>query len=382
MKILFVVNVDWFLISHRANLVKEAVESGWDVTVCGKDTGRSNEIILIGANFVNIDFDRSSTGILNNIKTLQQLKKLYAKLQPDLIHHISNKPILLGSIAFRITSFKSQTKVVNAISGLGILFSSRSSKILSRIIKSLLKIALNSQKIGFIFQNFDDKNLFRNMGLLNESNWILIKGSGVNQINYKRDESQNKNEKLVITFAARLLIEKGILDFISASKILFEQFKGAIFFQIIGDIDPENKNSIEKSLLLSEIIDDYLEWKGYTNDMISVYNGTDIFCLPSYYREGVPKSIIEAMSMECPIVTTNSVGCKDTVDDGVNGFLVEPKNPIQLAEKLKILIADNELRKNMGVNSRKKMLKDMTLEHVTKTTFNFYKKLINDNSRT
>ena len=381
-KILFVVNVDWFLLSHRINLIEESFNKGWEVYVCGKDTGKSSEIESYGCTFINIDFDRSSVSLFGNLKNLFHLIKLYSSLKPDIIHHISNKPILLGSIAFRLSRVNVYAKVVNAVSGLGILFSDKTNIVLSHTIKVLLRLGLNSKRIAFIFQNLDDKELFRKLGLLNKDNWIIIKGSGVDEEKYKRNKSLKKSKKLIVTFAARLLIEKGILDFIQASKMLFDSYGNSVEFWIVGGIDEENQNSIQKSELLSQLQDGYLIWKGHCKNMLEIYNETDIACLPSYYREGIPKSLIEAMAMETPIITTNSVGCRDTVIDGLNGFLIEPKNARQLADKLEIIIESSHLRKTMGKQSRELMKRDMTLTQVTNQTFLFYKKISHDHPRT
>ena len=374
-KILFVVNVDWFLLSHRINLIEESFNKGWEVYVCGKDTGKSSEIESYGCTFINIDFDRSSVSLFGNLKNLFHLIKLYSSLKPDIIHHISNKPILLGSIAFRLSRVNVYAKVVNAVSGLGILFSDKTNIVLSHTIKVLLRLGLNSKRIAFIFQNLDDKELFRKLGLLNKDNWIIIKGSGVDEEKYKRNKSLKKSKKLIVTFAARLLIEKGILDFIQASKMLFDSYGNSVEFWIVGGIDEENQNSIQKSELLSQLQDGYLIWKGHCKNMLEIYNETDIACLPSYYREGIPKSLIEAMSVGCPIVTTNAIGCKECVDHGINGFLVPTKDYKILSNYLEQLILNEDLRIRMGRNSRNKMIKEMSLSKVINETFNFYEQL-------
>ena len=174
----------------------------------------------------------------------------------------------------------------------------------------------------------------------------------------------------------RMLKDKGVIEFINAALLLKEKYKDLLKFKLVGDIDLENPSSLTKEELIFLTDGEYISWEGFKADVIDIYTKSDIVCLPSY-REGLPKSLIEAMSVGCPIITTEAAGTRECVINGWNGFLVPVKDSILLSEYIELLSLNKELRIEMGKNSRIKMEKEFSLKYVIETTHNFYYKILN-----
>lgn len=366
--IAFVVNVDHFFISHRLPLALEALNKGYKVYLLTRDTGKVKQLEAKGINVINVNFERSGKNPIKDFLLINELKKIYKRINPDIIHHITLKPSIYGTIAAR--SLRSSPRIINAVSGLGYSFTAKNRVITRTIILRLLNWAFKSKTSSFIFQNNDDKKLYDSLGFLHSNNHIIIKGSGVDEQQYTYHEPVLK-DKISIVLVARMLKDKGILEFIDAANILRKEFERIIEFVLVGGIDVENPAHIKESDLLQVCDQRYLKWVGHRSEVREVYEKSDIVCLPSY-REGLPKSLVEAMAIGRPIITTDAIGCKDCVIDGYNGYLVPIMDSKNLALRIKDLILDKELRLKMGVNSRKKMIEEMTLKKVVAQTFDFY----------
>jgi glycosyltransferase involved in cell wall biosynthesis len=366
--IIYVVNVDWFFVSHRLPLAEEALKQGMDVYLITKNTGCFTPLQNIGIKCIDVNFKRSGKNPLTEIFLIIKLARHYCKIKPNYIHHITLKPSIYGSIAGKL--IKLDTKIINAISGLGYIFIDGRKTISKFIIKILLNLAFSDKKANFIFQNPDDQKLFSNYGFIKSSNHIIIKGSGVDELKYQSKIKSN-NDKIKIVLLARMLKDKGIIEFINAANLLKSKYEFKFEFLLAGTIDNNNPASISEHELMSYCDNSYIKWIGFQNDVKIVYENCDIVCLPSY-REGLPKSLVEAMAMELPIITTDTPGCRECVDHEYNGFLVPVKDHIELANKIERLGLDFDLRIKMGKMSRVKMLKEMSLKTVIAETFKFY----------
>jgi glycosyltransferase involved in cell wall biosynthesis len=206
---------------------------------------------------------------------------------------------------------------------------------------------------------------------LNESNNIIIKGSGVNETVFLEKKNTISKSKIRIVFLARMLKDKGVFEFVKAANKLRDKYTDILEFVLVGGIDLFNPAFISEEKLNSLTDDKYLIWKGHQENVKEIYESADIVCLPSY-REGLPKSLVEAMAVGCPIITTDAIGCRECVDDGVNGFLVPVGDYEILAQRIEKLVLDKELRIKMGHKSREKMVSEMSLSIIIKTTFDFY----------
>lgn len=370
-KLFFVVNVDWFFLSHRLPLALAAIERGWEVFLLTANTGKKNEIENYGIKFIDIPFERSGTNLKHDSKCVQMLVSYYKRYQPDIIHHVTLKAALLGSIAAKLSN---RHKVVNAISGLGYNFTDGRDGLLQKLIRGLMRFAFKSEYFYFILQNPDDIRMMKSVNLVPESHYKLIKGSGVDLNEFPFTLLQKK-EKLIILFPARILYDKGVMEFIEAAKLLEKDWKDKIKFVLAGDCDEHNKAVVKQDELEKHLIEGYIEWVGFQKNMLPLYQKSDVVVLPSY-REGLPKALIEACAVGRPIVTTDVPGCRECVIDGYNGRLVPVKTVEPLAAAITELFESKDLRERMAANSRKLAEKEFSIQTVIDKTFLIYDELL------
>jgi glycosyltransferase involved in cell wall biosynthesis len=372
-KLLIVANVDWFFISHRLCIAEQAVKEGWVVYVAAEDSGRSNEITEKGINFINFPFSRSGVNLIKEYHLLQRFKKMYRHLNPDVIHHVTLKPVIYGSLAAKNQKMKG---VLNAVSGLGYNFTSERKGIVAKIMISFMKSGFKHPNMQFIFQNQDDYNELKNLGVFVERNLFnFIKGSGVDLDRFTPKPNQNK--RFTVLLPTRMLWDKGVAELRKATDILKVKYKGEISFKLAGLADEENKAGVPASYLKEWEDGDFVEWIGYQKDMASVYQNSDLVILPSY-REGMPKTLIEACASGKAIVTTNAIGCRECVDEGVNGFKVPVGSTIELAEAIEKIYLDKELCVAMGKASRIKAEKEFDQVNVINRHLEIYNNLLNE----
>lgn len=372
-RIVFVCNVDTFFISHRLPLAIHALKLGSEVFLLTKDTGSKSVIEELGIKFINIPFERSGTNPVHEIKCILLLLKNYRRIKPTVIHHITLKAALLGSLAAKLTKNKN---IVNAISGLGYNFTDGRDGILQRIILCLIKFLLKSKNYHIILQNPDDVSFFNNMNLVPEKNIHLIKGSGIDLSTYRFvPKGYDNNNKITILFPARLLADKGLYELIDSAKKLFDEFSDRIVFILAGNCDLNNLASVSEAEIRSLLVPHYIEWIGFQKEMYQLYVNSDIVILPSY-REGLPKSLIEACAVGRPIITTDVPGCRECVLNNVNGLLVTAKDSTSLTLAIKKLIQSPHLLEKMGLESRKLAEKEFSIESVIEKTFSIYEKMI------
>jgi len=365
-RILFLVNDLEFFISHRLEIAINARNNGYSVFVV---SDKLPEVNYNDINFLKINLKRSSLSFFSNFISIRDFYFVVKKISPILVHSITLKSIVISNLAL---IFDKKIKLINAISGLGYLFTSNRNSIALRLLKFVLKIINSIGSPFYIFQNENDLHEFKKLGV--KKNYSLIKGSGVNhkEFIYK---APIKKQKVNITFTGRILKDKGILELIKAIEILPKEIQSNIVLNIYGKIDLDNPAHITEKELKKLLKPNLIIWHGNTNNIKKVLIKSDIYCLPSY-REGLPKSTLEAMAIGRPIITTNAPGCEDTVSEGVNGFKVNIKDHLTLSEKLKILIEDEPLRVQMGKKSREIFEENFTLDKVVKQTFELYESLI------
>jgi len=367
-KLLFVINVDWFFVSHRLPLALEALKRNYDVYLATKNTGCKKSLTEHGIKVIDIDFERSGKNPVKELSLITRLTKIYKEIKPDIIHHITLKASIYGTIAAR--KAKSKAKIINAVSGLGYAFTDNRKSLSKVFLKGLLRWAFSDQKSGFIFQNPDDQSFYSQLGFLNGKNFVIIKGSGVDEVEFGFSVPVKK-EKQVVVLLARMLKDKGVLEFIETAQALKKEFAGKAEFWLVGGIDEHNPAHITEQVLKEKCDQEYINWLGHRSDVKYIYEQSDIACLPSY-REGLPKSLIEAMAIGRPIVTTDAIGCRECVDEGINGFKVPVKDHQLLSERIRELLLDEHLRLKMGKASREKMVNEFSLKEVVTQTFRLY----------
>lgn len=346
-KIFIVVNVDWFFLSHRKEIALTAQKHGFDVTIVTKDTGKIRDIQALGLKTINLPMNRSGMNIIEELKTLNFLYLLYKREKPDVVHHVGMKTILWGTLAAK---FAKVNGVVNAISGLGGFFAEENKGVLSRILPKVLKFSHSRKNLLCIFQNDDDWGLYVKHGIIAYEQGRFIKGSGVdlNQFCYTPEPEEGK---IKVMLTARMIVEKGIFLLTEAAERLRKKYEDKVEFLLVGGLD-DHPGAITKEQLEAVCDGSYIQWLGYRTDILDLLKQCHIMAFPSYYMEGLPKSLIEADAIGRPIITSNSVGCKEALIDGYNGFLIQPKDVNTLTTKLDLLLSDKNLRIKMGKNAR------------------------------
>ena len=367
-----VANVDWFFISHRLCIAEEAVKQGWTVYVAAEDTGRSNEIKAHGIHFIDFQFSRSGTNPLTELNTLRLFKKLYKKIKPDVVHHITLKPVIYGSLAAKYQKIKG---VVNAVSGLGYNFTGNRKSTVQKTMLLLMKKGFDRDNLTVIFQNEDDEKELTKLGVVNPKNKIVrIKGSGVDLENFRNNEFPSFN-RIKILLPIRMLWDKGVKELKEASDILKIKYQNRTQFILAGLADEENRAGVPSSYLKEWEDGEYVKWIGYQKDMVAVYNNSHIVVLPSY-REGMPKTLIEGCAAGKAIVTTDAIGCRECVEEGLNGYKVPVNAVTELADALEKLILNPEDIIKMGAYSRKKAEKEFDVKNVISRHMKIYDDLI------
>jgi len=371
-KILFVTNVDWFFISHRLIIAEEAQRRGFEVIVAAEDTGRSQEIRDKGIHFINLTISRSGINPFKEFKTLIKFYSIYKSINPDVVHHITLKPVIYGSIIAKLLRIRG---VVNAISGLGYNFTKGRQSYVQKAMLYIMRLGFSRNNLVVIFQNENDQEELTGFGIINSSNEIVrIKGSGVDLQKYYESPFPAFN-RIKILLPSRMLWDKGVKELREASNILKEKYSNNVEFILSGFADEDNKAGVPTSYLKDWDDGEYVKWIGYQKNMFKIYQNSHIVVLPSY-REGMPKALLEACAVGRAIVTTNAIGCKETVDEGVNGFKVPVTSSTDLASALEELINNHDLIKQMGHNSRAKAEKEFDVKNVIEKHIEIYNSLL------
>ncbi|MGZ4959598.1 MAG: glycosyltransferase family 4 protein [Methylomonas sp.] len=370
-RLLYFITEDWYFCSHRLALARAAQQSGYQVTVLTRVNRHGDIIRSQGFNLIPLDIERGGTNPVRELRTVYKVWQIYAQVKPDIVHHVALKPVLYGSLA---SLFISNIKSVNLIAGLGAIFSSQKLKV--KLLKSLVKFSLKSlfqsSASRVIVQNIEDRDLLNQQFGINASRVVLIKGSGVDtQKYYPVPEPAGK---VRVALVSRLLWDKGIGEFVAAVRIL-KQRKLEFSAILAGEPDNHNLASVSRSQLQEWHDDGLISWLGYQDNIAEFWHDTHIAVLPSY-REGLPKSLLEAAACGRPIVTTDTSGCKEIVQNGVNGFLVPVRDANGLADALEKLILNTELRQKMGQAGREMVKHMFSDEIIIAETLKVYRELL------
>jgi len=368
--LLMIVNEDRFFLSHRKDIALAAQKEGWNVTIVCKDTGQKQDVEALGLKMIELPINPTGINLRQESKTFLFLLKLYKKHKDAIVHHVGMKLILWGGLAAKLAGIRG---VVNAVSGLGVLFPTDHLSLMAKGILYIVRFSHHRKKVKDIFQNEEDKQLFIQNHILSEQDSVFIKGSGIDLRTYTY-EPQPSDTVIRILFTARMLKEKGVLVLIEAANLLRKDYEGRVEFLLCGGLS-NNPKAIQKTELEQMCDGHYIQWLGFRTDVHELLVKSHILAFPSYYREGVPKSLIEACAVGRPIITTYSIGCKDTVDDGSNGYLIPPQDAAVLAEKLRILIEHPEIREEMGKNGRKKAEREFSIDDVVNRHLAIYRSL-------
>ena len=365
-KILFVVNVDWFFISHRLPLALEALKRGYEVHIACGITDKKEYLESLGLIVHPLNLSRSGTGIKGEIKAFFEIYQILKEINPKISHFVTIKPVLYGGIASR---FLNIGKKVFSISGLGFTFIKKGLKAsLVRIaIKTMYRFALGGKNSHVIVQNPDDKAVLDSIVKVPIT---LIRGSGVDLSQYEYNEEKNENIK--VSMACRLLKDKGVFEYIEAAKILKQKLPN-VEFELYGDIDIHNPASLTSDDIEKIKNDGFVKVHGFTSNIAKVFSDSNIVVLPSY-REGLPKVLIEAAACGRAVVTTDVPGCRDAIEPNITGLLCKVKDSKSLASMIEKLIVDKNLRNSMGTAGRELAEKEFDINKVVEKHFEIYER--------
>lgn len=372
LRLLYFVTEDWYFCSHRLALAKAARQAGFEVFVVTRIRRHGDIIRAAGITAVPLNVVRGGINPFKEIVTLIQVAETYWKLKPDLVHHVALKPVLYGGI---VTLFMPGIKVVNLLAGLGAIFSSQhwKSRLLKPVVEQLFRVLFRRSDTFNIVQNKEDYAVLQQRLQVPPASIRLIKGSGVDI--EKFHPTAGIDDTVSIALVSRLLWDKGIADYLAAVKLLKQQGLNFNAF-LVGKPDPESMSSVTSEQLHIWNEEGDVRCLGHIDDIAEFWQRTHIAVLPSFYGEGVPKCLIEAAACGRPIVTTDSAGCNEIVENGVNGLLIPVRDVNALAHALEKLILDERLRMKMGQAGRQKVEREFSNEVVLNQTIDIYRKLL------
>lgn len=346
--LLFVVNNPAFFMSHRVPVALAAQKAGYDVHVATMDGPAVADIQALGMTHHAIPMTRSGKRPLQELGTLLALVRLFRRLRPLVVHLVTIKPVLYGGIAARLARVPG---MVAAISGLGFVFLSNSLKmrLVRAVVARLYRIALGHPNSRVIFQNANDRDLLKSLGAVREEQVVIIRGAGVD-LDAFRPTPEPPAPPVVVTMVARLLRDKGVQEFVQAARLLRE--RGVpVTMQLVGGLDAGNPASATQADVDAWQQDGCVQALGERSDVAALYAAAHIAVLPSY-REGLPKSLIEAAACGRAVVTTDVPGCRDAIEPNVTGLLVPVRDAAALADAIARLAKDAALRQAMGAAGR------------------------------
>jgi len=372
-RLLFVVNHAGFFISHRLPLALAARDAGYDVHVATPQSKHVPQLQATGITWHELRLSRSGLSPIGEWQSFRGLCELYRQLRPRLVHHVTSKPVLYGTVAARVTGTHA---VVNAISGMGHVFAQGDlpHRLLRAGVSIIYRLALRHPRMRVIVQNREHRELFLKRSWVRDSDMVLIPGSGVDVDRFVPRLGDHVGP-IRILMAARLLYTKGVEEFVAAAR-LFRKRKLDARFILVGEPDPDNPGSVPQEVLRQWHAEGSIEYRGRQEDMSSVFAESDIVCLPTYYGEGIPKVLVEAAACGLPIVTTDWPGCREIVEHGINGLLVPIRNSDALATALATLAGDPALRKAMGRRGRARAEGEYSLDSIISKTLAVYADLL------
>ncbi len=326
--------------NFRGDLVKKIIAAGYEVIITGPNRDNFDKVEELGAKFVEIPMNKNGVNPLKDFAYMNALRKLFKKEKPDVILGYTSKPVIYGSLAGKLAGVPHKVAMVT---GAGYAFTAKTKK--AKIIKLIMSILY---KIGFIcadtviFQNSDDKQEFIKERLVKENKSYIVNGSGVNM---EKFATEPYPEKITFFMLSRVMYSKGIREYLEACKIVKEKHP-EVRCMLLGACEGI-QDSLSQSDLDTYIENGIIEHFGETDNVADYYKQCSVYVLPSY-REGTPRTVLEAMSMGRPIITTDAPGCRETVIDGKTGFLVPTHNGQAVAEKMIEFIKNPELIETMG----------------------------------
>ena len=348
-KIFMFVNVDWFFLSHRLPIAEVAAVRGFEMTVFSDFTRSHKQEKYSGFSFLQSPIRRTYGGLHSSCVEFFKILQLINRERPSVIHAVTIKPIIFLGIAcliFRIP-------FIASISGLGPGFSPTSywGKARLFIIKSLYRLIFSPEKTKVICQSDNDAGVLIDNRLVASDKVAMAEGSGVDLEEY-RPKKNVASDLVTVLMASRLLVDKGVREFCVAAGVIQENCDVNANFSLAGSCDSDSPSFLAEEQIIEMCESNKVQYLGSRGDLKDILAKTDIFVLPSYYAEGIPKVLLEAAACGCAVITTDHPGCRDAIVSGETGMLVSPKDSTALANTLSCLLSDRDLIESMGKAGR------------------------------
>lgn len=375
MKLLLFANTEWYLYNFRRSLAAALRDAGHEVLLVSPPGPYGARLQALGFRWIAAPMERRSLNPLRELALVAWLRRLVRAERVDLVHGFTIKCAVYGSLAARSAG----RARVNAVAGMGYVFTSDDvrARVLRPLVRTLMRAALGGRRSRLILQNPDDVALFDEAGLVRPEKVRLIPGSGVDCRRFAPPDDErvrNAGAPLRVLLPARLLWDKGVAEFVEASRLLRAEGR-AVEFLLAGDPDPGNPAAVPEQKVRDWVADGMLTWLGHVDDMPALFASVDVVALPSY-REGLPKGLIEAAACGLALVTTDVPGCREVVTHEVDGLLVPPKDAVALAQAIARLEADPSLRRQLARAARSRALAEFDERHVIARTVAVYEELL------
>ncbi len=369
-KLLFVVTEDWYFCSHRLPLARAARDDGYEVLVATRIDRHAEQIRGEGFRPIPLRLRRRRSNPWNEVASIIELVWLYRREKPDIVHHVAMKPVIYGSLAAFLARVPT---IVNALAGFGYIFTSTQvrARLLRRPVRAALRKLLTVGEGRTIVQNPDDRRALRELGIP-DARIAVIPGSGVDTQAF--EPAPEPEGPVVVCMVARMLWDKGVGELVAAARLLKPELP-SLRIWLVGPPDAENPASIPESQLTRWVDEGILEWLGQHEDVAALWRQAHIAVLPSY-REGLPKSLLEAAASGRPMVAADVPGCREIVVDNETGLLVPARDAVALAGALSRLAGDAALRQRMGAAARRRVVEHFSQERIASETLALYRSLV------
>lgn len=368
MNLIIFIGQDRFFLSHVKDRAKFFAQKGFNVYVLGRKTDDRyvKQIESLGFKFYDSKIRRDSINPFVALLNFINVVSIYKSIKPEIVFHFGAKPIFIGTLAAKL--LQGSVFILNAPIGLGHVFICKTikAKLLRIVVIFLYKLLLNPKKSKVIVENQDDIRFFLNLKAANVDDIYLIPGAGINTEVYVPNKKIRRTKECTIIMVARLIREKGVYEFIAAAEKSYLNHL-PLKFVLVGSPDFNNPSSLTEFEYKNLLKNPAIECVGYTENVLPLLQQADIACLPSY-REGLPRSLIEACSCGLPIITTDTVGCREIVINS-NGLTVPVRDEKALFDAIKTMASSNDMRIKMGINSRDLALKRFDTNKISEQTY-------------
>ena len=370
-RLLFVFTEDWAFLSLFLDRAIAAKEAGYEVGVVVHCTKYQQAIKDHGLQVFTHNISRSGTNPFRELLSVLQMMRIFRSFKPDIIHLAALKPILVGSLASLLFP---KAQIVNAPVGMGYIFSStdRKARLLRPILRLVLRFVLGRKRTITIIENSDDLRTLVDGKFVKQDQIILIRGTGVQLADFV--VTPEPDGPKVVVLIARMLRDKGVVEFVDSARIIKQSHPDVVFW-LVGDTDSGNPTSLTSDQIKTWESEGLVTWLGYREDVPQLLQQSHIVCLPSY-REGFGKVLIEAGAAQRAVVTTNVPGCRESIENGRNGLLVEPRDVMALTQALITLLDNNDLRTAMAAEGRHRVENEFSSEIINAQTLAVYRQVL------